>query len=288
MNIHSQHVIHGANVTLSHGDESSLVVVVGGGRGCTFNAGNLVTGIWIPLRGCLQLVGSSTEATLRVGELSVTEPGAAVKSIANGNALWVAVLGSDEAWRCRLCGTSEFPLPSPVLLPARHVADNPMRRRTIALARSTVGGNTDSALFAVLDGIHSLQSGLGRAIARCPGRTYGQRRQVFLRLQRVRNFLTMNCHLDVDNGVLARMANYSPAHFIRTFHAAYQETPHAFLVDQRLQRARRLLRTTLLAVTEVAQASGFENRCAFSRLFRRRFGTTAGAHRRQANAFGLS
>jgi AraC family transcriptional regulator len=96
----------------------------------------------------------------------------------------------------------------------------------------------------------------------------------------VRNYLAANCHLDIDNERLARMASYSPWHFIRAFRAAYQETPHAYLVDQRLQRARRLLRTSPLAVAEVALASGFENRCAFSRLFRQRFGMTAGALRR--------
>src|SRR5262249_44446121 len=82
------------------------------------------------------------------------------------------------------------------------------------------------------------------------------------------------------NDRLARMASYSPWHFIRAFRAAYQQTPHAFLVDQRLQRARRLLRSSHLAVAEIALASGFENRCAFSRLFRQRFGVTAGAMRR--------
>ena len=112
--------------------------------------------------------------------------------------------------------------------------------------------------------------------------TYAQPRQVFMRLQRVRNYLAANCHLDIDNDSLARMANYSPWHFIRAFRAAYEETPHAFLVRQRLERARRLLRASPLAIAEIALESGFENRSAFSRLFRQRFGTTAGALRRQA------
>jgi AraC family transcriptional regulator len=281
MLIQNQQIIHGANVNLAQSDDSSLVVVVGGGRGCTLNIGSLAAGIWLPLRGSLQLIGSSSESVLRVGELSVTEPGTTTRSVANGNSLWIALLGSEDAWRRELAGTSEYPIPSPVLLPARHAADRALRRRAIALARSSVSGRAHFALFAVLDSVLTLQSKLGHAIARCPGRTYAQRRQVFLRLQRVRNYLSVNCHVEVDNDVLARMANYSPCHFIRTFRAAYQETPHAFLVDQRLQRARRLLRTTVLAVTEVAQASGFENRCAFARLFRQRFGTTAGAVRRR-------
>ena len=63
--------------------------------------------------------------------------------------------------------------------------------------------------------------------------------QVFARLQRVRNYLAANCHLEVDNDRLARMASYSPWHFIRAFRAAYEQTPHAYLVDQRTRRGCR-------------------------------------------------
>jgi AraC family transcriptional regulator len=55
----------------------------------------------------------------------------------------------------------------------------------------------------------------------------------------------------------------------------YGRTPHVALVAYRLERARELLMRSQLAVAEVALASGFENRCAFSRLFKRRFGVTA-------------
>src|SRR5436305_14633650 len=138
----------------------------------------------------------------------------------------------------------------------------------------------EPVLHSVIESVFALQNELASAIDRCPGRTYAQRRQVFLRLQRVRNYLAANCHLELDNDALARMANYSPWHFIRAFRAAYRQTPHACPVEQRLSRARRLLHTSPLAIAEIALASGFENRCAFSRLFRRHFGTTAGAMRR--------
>jgi AraC family transcriptional regulator len=173
-----------------------------------------------------------------------------------------------------------MPLTEPLLLPTWHAADHVLRRRVIALVRAVAAGAAQPALQAVLESLLELQNEHAPSIERCPGRTHAQRRQVFLRLQRVRNYLAANCHLDIDNERLARMASYSPWHFIRAFRAAYQETPHAYLVDQRLQRARRLLRTSPLAVAEVALASGFENRCAFSRLFRQRFGMTAGALRR--------
>jgi AraC family transcriptional regulator len=228
---------HGANLELTlktptHGDAHGLVAVLGGGRGCVLRVTGQTSAVWIPLRGRLQIDAANADSVAMPGEMRVTEPEARIHAIGRGNALWIGLFGHPHAWRRALGGLIELPTPEPVLLPARHRADNALRRR------------------------------------------------VFLRLQRVRNYLASNCHLDIDNESLARMASYSPWHFIRAFRAAYQETPHAYLVRMRLERARRLLSQSPLAIAEIALASGFENRCAFSRLFRERFGVTAGAMRR--------
>jgi AraC family transcriptional regulator len=276
---------HGCSLVLpaqakSADEGDPLIVVLGGGRGCVLKSDDALAGIWIPLRGRLQCSGGNADGALLTGELRITEGEPNLHVSGRGNALWIAVLGSRGAWRNALAGFAEVPLAEPLLLPAIHAADRQLRQHAAALARSIARGTADIAIEAVLDRVVALQRDLAAAIARCPGRTYAQRRQVFLRLQRVRNYLAANCHLEVDNDALARMASYSPWHFIRAFRAAYCQTPHAYLVEQRLRRARRLLRSSPLAIAEIALASGFENRCAFSRLFRQRFGTTAGAVRR--------
>jgi AraC family transcriptional regulator len=235
--------------------------------------------VWIPLRGRLQLDAANADSIALPGELRVTEPELCVHAIGRGNALWMALLGNTSAWRRALKGVVEIPTPEPVLLPARHRADHGIRLRAVALARADDQHRTDKA-EALIESVAELQNEFAVAIARCPGRTFAQRRQVFVRLQHVRNYLAANCHLGIDNEALARMASYSPWQFIRAFRAAYEETPHAYLVRLRLERARRLLCTSPLAIAEIALASGFENRCAFSRLFRERFGVTAGAVRR--------
>jgi AraC family transcriptional regulator len=278
------HLNHGANLELSlkppsHGDGHGLVAVLGGGRGCVLRVTGQAAAVWVPLRGRLQLEAANADSIALPGELRVTEPESRIHAIGRGNAVWMAVLGNTSAWRRALKGIVEIPTPEPVLLPARHRADHEVRHRAIALARADDRDRNDRA-EALIESIAALQSQFAPAIARCPGRTFAQRRQVFVRLQRVRNYLAANCHLDIDNETLARMASYSPWHFIRAFRAAYEETPHAFLVRMRLERARRLLCTSPLAIAEIALASGFENRCAFSRLFRERFGVTAGAVRR--------
>jgi len=288
MRVTSQQLNHGSSLVLparlrGADGEETLIAVLGGGRGCVLKAEEPLAGIWIPLRGRLQC-GSNAESGIVGGELRVTEAEPNLHASGRGGALWVALLGTRDAWRQALAEFTDLPPSDPALLPAIHPASRALRRRAALLARCIARGAADLPLEAVLDQVLALQRHLAGAIARCPGRTYAQRRQVFLRLQRVRNYLAANCHLDLDNDALARMASYSPWHFIRAFRAAYQETPHAFLVNERLRRARRLLRSSPLAIAEIALASGFENRCAFSRLFRQRFGTTAGAVRR--NEFG--
>jgi len=283
---------HGANLDLvlkpsSHADSNGLVAVMGGGRGCVLRVTGQATAVWLPLRGRLQLDAASIDSVALPGELRVTEPESRIHAIGRGNALWMVVLGTSAAWRRVLSGIVEMPTPDPVLLPARHRADHAMRRSAIAFARASDEKSRQHRAEILIESIASLQDAFTQAIARCPGRTFAQRRQVFLRLQRVRNYLASNCHLDIDNETLARMASYSPWHFIRAFRAAYQETPHAYLVRLRLERARRLLCASPLAIAEIALASGFENRCAFSRLFRERFGVTAGAVRRGDAALAM-
>lgn len=275
---------HGANLELNvkaptQHDSGGLVAVIGGGRGCVLRVSGLAAAVWIPLRGRLQFDGANADSIAVPGEIRVTEPEPRIHAIGRGNAVWMGLIGHAQSWRRAFAGIVEMPVPEPVLLPARHRADPSLRRRAIALARAGEADRADKA-EALVESIAGLQAAFAPAIARCPGRTFAQRRQVFLRLQRVRNYLAANCHLDIDNEALARMASYSPWHFIRAFRAAYQETPHAYLVRMRLERARRLLSASPLAIAEIALASGFENRCAFSRLFRERFGVTAGAARR--------
>ena len=276
--IHTLH--HGARLILQRGDLDEPAILVGSGRGISVRVEGPVAGLWLPLRGRLQLATSEGESTHPRGEVRVISTEADVRAGGRGHALWVAVIGAPAAWRDVL---SAGLMHDSGLLPALHDAGCAGLRRALGLARAMRRGDA-AAWESILEEINAMQARFDDMIARCPGRTWAQRRHVFLRLQRVREHLAYNCHLALDNAALARIASYSPWHFIRAFHATYRETPHAFLVRQRLQRAQQLLRSSPLAIGEIALACGFENRCAFSRLFRKRFGTTASALRRRVRA----
>ena len=83
--------------------------------------------------------------------------------------------------------------------------------------------------------------------------------------------------LDLD--AIAREARLSRFHFIRTFKAVYGRTPVEFLTEVRMQAAIRLLRETRLAVADIAAHTGYTDRSAFYRQFRRRFGCAPSACR---------
>jgi AraC-like DNA-binding protein len=71
----------------------------------------------------------------------------------------------------------------------------------------------------------------------------------------------------------------SPYYFIRLFRRIYRQTPHQYLVQQRIARAKELLRTTDLPITEICVAVGFESLGSFSALFRKLAGISPSAYR---------
>jgi AraC-like DNA-binding protein len=78
---------------------------------------------------------------------------------------------------------------------------------------------------------------------------------------------------------LAAQCGLSPYYFIRAFRAATGETPHQYLRNRRIARAKDLLVTTPLPVTEVCDRVGFSSLGSFSSLFRRLTGETPAAYR---------
>ena len=93
-------------------------------------------------------------------------------------------------------------------------------------------------------------------------------------LLKTRQFIDRNYTRDLTIDRLATIANLSPFHFIRAFRVAFGQTPHQYLRDQRLARARELLVTTPQPVTEICDQIGFQSLGSFSSLFRRLTGET--------------
>jgi transcriptional regulator GlxA family with amidase domain len=78
---------------------------------------------------------------------------------------------------------------------------------------------------------------------------------------------------------LARAAGHSPAHFSREFRRAFGESPHAYLLTRRLERAAYLLRMTDRSVADVALSVGWRSLGSFTASFTRTYGVPPGAYR---------
>jgi AraC-like DNA-binding protein len=83
--------------------------------------------------------------------------------------------------------------------------------------------------------------------------------------------------LSVDD--LASAAGLSRAHFSREFRRAFGESPHAYLLTRRLERATALLRNTDNSVAEICLAVGLQSVGSFTTSFSRTYGKSPTVYR---------
>jgi AraC family transcriptional regulator len=77
---------------------------------------------------------------------------------------------------------------------------------------------------------------------------------------------------DLSLKVLANAAGLSEYHFLRMFKQSTGYTPHQYVINQRIERARELLVKTDLPITEIAYLLGFSTPAHFTHHFRRKTG----------------
>jgi AraC-like DNA-binding protein len=99
-----------------------------------------------------------------------------------------------------------------------------------------------------------------------------------------RRFLNRYYDTPITIEQLSREAALSPYHLIRLFRRIYRQTPHQYLVQQRIAGAKELLRTTDLPITEICFAVGFESLGSFSTLFSKVAGISPSAYRLRVQA----
>lgn len=97
-------------------------------------------------------------------------------------------------------------------------------------------------------------------------------------VRRARDFIDRSFAEPLDVPAMASRALMSPAHFSRTFRTAYGETPYAYLMTRRIERAQALLREGQ-SVTEVCFAVGCTSLGSFSARFSEIVGETPSQYR---------
>lgn len=101
------------------------------------------------------------------------------------------------------------------------------------------------------------------------------------KLNDVLEYIHLHLNQEVHIDTLAQIAHASPYYFVRAFKQAMGITPHAYIVQQRLEHAKQLLRTTALSLTEIAYTTGFSCQSHFSKAFRQHIQTSPSIYRQQ-------
>src|SRR5688572_3828429 len=92
------------------------------------------------------------------------------------------------------------------------------------------------------------------------------------RLSRAREFID-HCYdhpLSLDQ--ISEKACFSRYHFLRLFRQAFNKTPHQYLIERRIEKAKELLVADELRVTDVCFEVGFQSLGSFSSLFHKYVG----------------
>lgn len=105
-----------------------------------------------------------------------------------------------------------------------------------------------------------------------------------LRMERARLFIQSNCHEPLSLAAVARHTGFSRNYFSRIFKEAFGKGFEHYLTEQRLARAKRLLRTSALPIGRVSSEAGFKTASHFSAAFRRSTGQTPQDFRAPAKA----
>src|SRR5215813_9793925 len=104
------------------------------------------------------------------------------------------------------------------------------------------------------------------------------------RLGRARDFID-HCYdhpLSLDQ--ISEKACFSRYHFLRLFRQAFNQTPHQYLIERRIEKAKELLKGDELRVTDVCFEVGFQSLGSFSTLFQKRVGHAPVTFREKAKA----
>lgn len=132
--------------------------------------------------------------------------------------------------------------------------------------------------------IDSLSQAIAVALARLdPGVFAREAARITLpkwRLQLLLDYIDAHLAEPLGLEALANVARLSPFHFCRVFKQSTGMTPHRYVAERRITRAREMLATTGLPIEAVATACGFSNQKHFTTSFTRMVGTSPGRFRR--------
>lgn len=90
-----------------------------------------------------------------------------------------------------------------------------------------------------------------------------------VRLKRVLEFISAHLGDEIRLEMLASIAGMSQHHFCQLFRHSTGVSPHQYVIRQRIERGKQMLRDTDLSILEIGLATGFADQSHFTKAFRR-------------------
>ncbi len=105
---------------------------------------------------------------------------------------------------------------------------------------------------------------------------------------RIRNLtvkIRQNPEADWDFRMEAKKMLLSSSHFRKLFHDGMNQSPTLFLIGTRMDLAAKLLKGTLLNISEIAERCGYDDIYYFSKSFKKHHSISPGRYRKQSLIF---
>jgi len=132
----------------------------------------------------------------------------------------------------------------------------------------------EEKLRELLGAMVESQMGVKRQTNGLPAARAATREELWRRVNRARDFLHAHLGAPVRLSEVATAACLSPFHLLRTFQSAFRQTPHEYLQQCRLERAKFLLEKTRIPVTAICLDCGFTSLGSFSTFFQKNCGVS--------------
>jgi transcriptional regulator GlxA family with amidase domain len=97
------------------------------------------------------------------------------------------------------------------------------------------------------------------------------REELYRRLLTAKKHIETNFDKKMEIETIARIANISTFHFFRTFKQVFGVSPHQYILNLRLTKAKQLLKKRETSITTIAYQVGFADIHAFSKAFKKNY-----------------
>jgi AraC family transcriptional regulator len=168
------------------------------------------------------------------------------------------------------------------LVPRFAMSDPLLEQLAIAIASSLREGTAEDGLY-----IDTLAQMIAAHLARHhstrsrPPRLPAPQKISGWRMRRLIEYIEENIGDDLSLERMAAEVGVSPLYLARAFKAAVGQSPHRYVLERRLERAKELLRGTDTPIVDVALTTGFSSQSHLSNWFLRQVGVSPAVYRRE-------